>query len=859
MATKKKIEWGREIGDALSFVFSGVKGIFSVIFCLFVTIGIIGLLCALICGIAFAVYLSGYVDSTIDGFEILATDQKQTSQIYVENESGELSELEDQKLYESENRVWVDYEEIPQYLIDAYVSTEDKRFFDHNGVDWIRTSRATVLYLIGRSDSGGSTLTQQLIKNITGDNDNTPQRKIEEIFRAINLEKEYSKEQILEMYLNTIYLSQGCNGVQSASYVYFGKSVSELSLVECAAIASITQNPSKWDPKIHPENNIIRRNTILNNMLDQGKITKAEYDLAYDAELVIYKANTDSDEDGNTSSGNNSATSWYVDAVIEDTIDLLMEQYEVSYAVAEQMLYTGGFKIVTAMDQKVQKILEDIYANDSLVDEIVGASPGMIKPQSAIVVVDPSSGNILGLVGGRGEKFKSRIFNYATQAKRQVGSAIKPLSAYGPALDKGIINYSTVMDDTPHHYEDGRAWPKNSYNYYKGLQPMISGITSSINTLAVKLVDCLGIDYSFKYLTEKLHFTTLQEGTVVNGTVMNDLTLASLALGGFTYGVTVREMVGGYTAFTNDGVFCEPRTVLKIYDSDEELVVDNLLKTEVAMSKENASIMTKMLNNVVVNGTATKVTLRNKVFCAGKTGTTSKNNDKWFVGYTPYYLGGVWFGYEKEQNLSNFSGNPSMKLWDYCMTKLHEELVFTKNENGDFNYTIDQKGNKIAKTYEDIIDPGVIKLTFCRDCGLLATDACKKDERGSRTMTGYYTVDNMPTEYCNCHVTVHYCKEGTALANEYCPDDCCEERVIVVNEIARDRYPNGKYVYLSDEKYVFYSNGDGTYKGHVSTYSKICKTHTGESFLTPLAPQSAVQETVYVLPPEEIYSRSREE
>lgn len=822
----KKIHWGRECARAFSILFRAVKATLSALLYIFATLGIIAVLCGIICGTAFAVYLSGYVDSSIDQFEMLASDQKQSSQIFVDD-ADDTGDMGNQTLYSSENRVWVNYDQIPQNLVNAYISIEDKRFYDHNGVDWLRTIRATALYAIGKSDSGGSTLTQQLIKNVTGKDDNTPQRKIEEIFTALNLEKTCSKEQILEMYLNTIYLSQGCNGVQAASYTYFGKPVSQLSLLECAAIASITQNPSKWDPKMHPENNIIRRNVILDNMLDQGKITKAEYDEAYNKELVLYSPQdaTDPDDDNPHQGASSDTTSWYVDVVIEDTIALLMEHYNVTYSVAEQMMYTSGFRIVTAMNKDVQSTLEAIYADNALIDQIVGANPGMVKPESAIVVVDPNNGNILGLVGGRGEKYKSRVFNFATQAKRQSGSSLKPLSIYGPALEAGVINYSTVFDDSPYEYnDDGTMWPKNSPAGYKGLTPLVDAVTRSVNTIAIKLVDRLGLQASYKFLTEKLHFTTLYNNEEVNGVIRNDVTLSALGLGGMTYGVTLREMVGGYTMFTNDGVYCQPRTVLRIYDSSGELIIDNELKTEVAMTKENASIMTKIMNNVVVNGTGSSLKLKDNVFTAGKTGTTSKKNDTWFMGFTPYYLGGVWFGYEKPQVLSAFSGNPALKIWDYCMTELHKKFVFAEKEDGSPNYKLDKNGEAVPKIYSDVIDPGVLTLNFCRDCGLLATDLCKSDSRGSRVMVGYFTVDNMPDGYCNCHRMIRYCSGG-GIATEYCPLSSCSDKLIVVSELARHRYDDGVYAYRSDEKYVFYDQGDGTYGGIVKTYSEFCTRH----------------------------------
>ncbi|MBQ9468438.1 MAG: transglycosylase domain-containing protein [Clostridia bacterium] len=834
---KKKIRWGKEISDAGGTLVHAVRGVFAAIGCILLTVLIVGILCGLIVGTAMAVYLSDYVDASIDQFDVMAYEQKQTSQIYIDTGSGSLSELEDQKLYASENRVWVDYADIPKHLIDAYISIEDKRFLDHNGVDWLRTFKATVYYALGNSSEagGGSTLTQQLIKNITGNKDNTPQRKVREMFEALNLEKKYSKEQILEMYLNSIYLSQGCNGVQSASYTYFGKPVKQLGLLECAAIAAITQNPSRWDPKIHPENNIIRRNNILGYMLDQGKITKAEYDACYNKELEIYDPDYEDtgDETPADEKFSSDATSWYVDVVIEDSIALLMERFGVTYGAAEKMLYTGGYKIVTAMDPKVQSVLDAAFTNTDIIDAIIGASPGMIKPQASIVVVDPRNGNILGLVGGRGEKLKSRVFNYATQAKRQTGSSIKPLSLYGPALEAGVINYATTFEDSPFRYDDGVGWPRNSPLGYKGLVPIITGITNSINTIAIKVVNKLGLEQSFRFLTEKLHITSLYRNKEVNGKIYNDVTLASLGLGGMTEGVSVREMVGGFTMFTNDGIYCQPRAVLKICDRNGEVLVNNEIVTEVCMSKENASIMTKMLNNVVVNGTGISTKLKNYVFSAGKTGTTSKNCDKWFIGFTPYYLAGVWFGYEKAQSLSNFAGNPAMKIWDYVMTELHNANVFVKNPDGSYDYNSDRSGNKIAKTYADVQDSGVLTAEFCCDCGKLAGPNCadvttREGVSRNRMMTGYFTVDNMPTEVCTCHTKISFCTEGNHLAGEYCPASSVEERYITVSDFARDRYTfEGEkvYTYMSDESYVFYDQGDGTYGGLLDLYASYCKVH----------------------------------
>ena len=379
------------------------------------------------------------------------------------------------------------------------------------------------------------------------------------------MEKSKSKEEILELYLNTIYLSQGCNGVKTASEKYFGKDVSELSLIECAAIAGITQNPYKWDPILHPENNKERRDNILIQMYEQGKINRSEFESAYDKELLLYTPeegeDIGSDEDESIVDGVvNEVNSWYTDTVIEDAIDLLAEKYNVSEVVASQMLYASGLQLVIAMDETVQSTMEAVYEDEALFTQIIGKTGELIAPESAMVILDPSNGNILGIVGGRGEKTKSRIYNCATMAKRQSGSSIKPLSVYSQGLQTGTVTWSTIYDDAPVQFwetDSGyRAWPKNSPDTYGGLTTVADGITRSVNTIAVQILEDIGIQESFDFLTKKLHFTTLVEEKVINNKVYTDLELSCLALGGQTEGVTVRELVGGYTMITNDGVFC---------------------------------------------------------------------------------------------------------------------------------------------------------------------------------------------------------------------------------------------------------------------------------------------------------------
>ncbi len=811
---------------------------FNVLLSTLLVMGVTGV----IVGGAFALYLYNFVDATVEEFDMISTEQDQTTMIYYVNEDGEYVEMEDQRLHGDENRIWVSYDSIPKYLKDAFVAIEDRRFFDHNGVDWIRTIRATALFAVGQSDSGGSTITQQLIKNTTGDDSFTIQRKIEEIFRALNLEKSKSKEEILELYLNTIYLSQGCNGVQTAAQTYFGKDVSDLTLIECAAIAGITQNPYKWDPILHPENNKERRDKILIQMYEQGKITRAEYEEAHDKELVLYDATKEDPDDSEVKDPDSivddvqqKANSWYIDTVVEDAIVLLAEKYEVSEAMASRMLYSSGLQIVIAMDEKVQSTMEKVYEDDALFTSIVGKNGELIAPESAMIVLDPRNGNILGIVGGRGEKNKSRLYNLATMAKRQSGSAIKPLSVYGQALESGVATWSTVYDDAPvEFWKSGttyRAWPKNSPATYKGLTTLANGLMDSVNTIAVQVLSDVGIKECFNFLTEKLHFTTLVEQRVINNQTYSDLELSCLALGGQTDGVTVRELVGGYTMITNDGVYCEPRAVLQIKDRHGNVVIDNRLETEKAMSVENAAILTQMMMRVMTGGTGTSSELYKTIDTAGKTGTTSSNYDRWFVGFTPYYLGGVWFGYRIQQTISGYSGNPALKIWDYIMVKLHEEYITESKTTG-----VPLKKFEIPST--------VTKVQYCRDSGKLATTNCKSlDPRGSRVESGYFSLDTIPTEYCDCHITVDYCTVGNGVACDACPQTSIKKVALI--HVPDRSYPiwtkvvDAQYGYRqlnigdtmhNQASYSFYETQrkSGEYYGTsslTSVYNRTCQSH----------------------------------
>lgn len=750
------------------------------------TILLVGILAGIIVASAFAIYVNNYIDPVVDESVLISGSSSQTTKIYYYNYEdrvnriGEAVELEDQRLYGEENSLWVPLSDIPQNLIDAFVSVEDHRFWDHPGVDWIRTGGAVLNFFTSSKSYGGSTITQQLIKNLTGNNDYTIQRKVQEILCALNLEKTLSKNQILEMYLNIVPLSQHCVGVSTAAYTYFGKSVSDLTLVECAALARITNRPTYYDPIQNPENNKNGRQTVLDLMLKFGKITQSEYDEAYNADLVL---NVQS-----AASRQVTTNSWFTDTVIEDVIDdLVAAGY--NRTVASKMVYYGGLSIYTTMDPEVQSVLEAVYADDSNFP----ADDRGVPAKSAMCIIDPETGDLLGVVGQRGVKSGNRILNYATQTKRSPGSTIKPISVYAPALEEGIITYGSVYDDVPVWFntasESGTpiAWPGNAPYVYRGLTTVNSAVERSVNTIAVRVLQDLGLDKSFSYVRDRLMISSLIErATDSQGRGYTDKGLAALALGQLNLGLTVREITAAYATFANHGICSKTRSYLYVYDSEGNVLLDNSYKANIVFSEQTSYIMTQMLENVVKNGTARGVTLKNQVEVAGKTGTAGDDYDRWFLGYTPYYVGGVWYGFEYPKSLSYLSSNPCISIWDKVMTQLHQKYIDEAAAGGE-----------PLKTFEQ--PDGIVKVTYCMDSGKLMTDACRADPRGSRADTGYFTAATAPKTYCDCHVLVDYDTVNGGIAHEGTPpENIAKVGLIRVNDRS---FP--VQVIVTDAQYVY--------------------------------------------------------
>ena len=778
----------------------------------FGTMVLVLFLTTLIFACLFALYVKNNLSAQVDSIDGFTLDQ--TSVIYYEDpKTGQDVVL--RKLYGGANRTWVKYEDIPKNLIHACIAIEDKRFEDHQGVDWVTTLKACVKMFLGRGEAGGSTITQQLIKNITGRDEVTVRRKLVEIFSALELEKKYTKKQIMELYLNVIALGENCEGVESASQVYFGKSVSELDLAECAALIGITNNPSIYDPYINADKNKERQVIILDQMLEQKYITQEQHDTAVAEELVLHNASGEAP-------GDEDYYSYFEDQVINDVVRDLSEKTGYDQTIVRKMLMTGGYKIYSTLNPDVQAAVEEVYQN---LDNIPKTASSQ-QLQSGIVIIDNKTGDVVAVAGGVGEKQGSLILNRATQSYLSPGSTIKPVSVYAPALELGLITPATVMDDTPYSFTDARHWPKNSDSIYRGLMNINEAVGLSINTIPVKLVAQMTPEYSFEFAKEKMGLSTLVSSYVnAAGDTFSDVDLAPLAMGGLTKGVTVKAMAQAYATFANEGVYREARTYTKVVDSDGKVVLDNTQQSHVAMKDMTAWYITYMLENTVESGTGTAAQIANMTV-AGKTGTTTSDFDRWFAGYTPYYTGVVWCGYDdpEEVVLTDSSTNPAIVLWQKVMEQVHDGLA-----NKEFNKPTN-----------------VVECTVCRDSGLLMTDACREDPRGSRAVTVELSLYDVPTQNCDVHKEVEICGASGHVVNEYCKQvEGNTTKTVGLLDVSRAFPVRG--ITVQDQAYAVPNDSlpAGYYPAlspDVDAINVECYIHTRDDLPEPEAPEDEEEE-----------------
>ncbi len=626
----------------------------------------------------------------------------ETSFIYVQNKNGD---FEEKQSLGGTNSVWVDLNDMPMYMQNAVISIEDERFRDHKGVDWKRTvsAFANLIFHFNSTEYGGSTITQQLIKLTTQNDDHTIERKITEILGALELEKtSSSKDQVLEAYLNILPLTGNITGVGAGARTYFGKDLQDCSLAECAVLASITNNPSYYNPYYHPDHVRQRQRLVLYKMRQLGYINDQEYIQALGEEL--HYVDTD-----------NSATAevndYYTDLLIEDVIDGLMETYGYTYTYAENMAFHGGLRIYSAENESIQKSMESIYADDSNFPSNRAGYPE--DPQAAIYIMD-YKGHCVATVGGRGEKNQNRILNRSTQSERSPGSSMKPVGVYGPAIALNTIHYSSQERDASIKLPDGSNWPANYEsvpNPYGGNVLIPYAIERSLNTVPVRILQKMGLETSFNFVRDKFHLTTLDEN--------NDQNYAPLALGALSSGVTCREMAAAFATFGDGGVYHKPLTYYKV-ERDGDVILEADETGSEAMDTDSAYVMNRLLQNVIANPNGTAASLMGQwsgweVFA--KTGTAENNNDVYFAGGTPYYCAASWFGYDNNYELVGDQVSYARILWNQCMKKLHANL--TPKTFNEF------KGTTVERHY-------------CTYTGQLAGYGCPS------TAVGVYKANNIP-------------------------------------------------------------------------------------------------------------------
>ncbi|MCR5204765.1 MAG: transglycosylase domain-containing protein [Lachnospiraceae bacterium] len=782
----------------------------------------------------------------------------------------------------SANRIYVEIADIPEHVRNAFLAAEDRRFYQHSGID-IRTIFRSAKSLVTDSfEAGGSTVTQQLIKNqvFNGGREkytlDKVLRKVQEQYLAINLEHVMSKDLILEYYMNMVNLGNNSYGVETAAHSYFGKTTAELTISEAAVIAGIPLSPTRLNPLTNPDENIERRNNILGNMYEYGWITQEEYDEAMADTGVYDRIAEASNRDDKVQIG---TYSYFTDAMMDQYYKDMEERLGYTRAEAEHLLFYGGITIETTQDPEIQAILDRYYQDESnfpafgfdsshgscyelseyklsvmhsdgkethyqksdflnyfsdyddkkgiyyhengirrginelfldmddleekiaifeadKIDEEAGdVVSGRKKeinpqPQSSMTIIEQSTGKVVAIYGGRGEKTVSRALNRASNSTRSVGSTFKVLASFLPALDAGGLTLASVQDDSPFFYPNGGKEVINWYSTgFRGLQSLRTGIKNSLNIVAVKTLEQIGAPLGFEYL-KKLGFSTLVEYKVdENGKAYSDVNLA-IALGGLTDGVTNLELTAAYASIANGGLYNKPIFYTRILDHEGNVILNNRTEPTQIMKASTAWLLTDAMHDVTTSGTGTRLAFRNyKMPVAGKTGTASKNSDLWFVGYTPYYTCAVWTGFDHPFNQWNKSYQQN--LWRNIMEEIHStrQLEYKEWEMPD----------------------SIVQATICTKCGNLAVyGLCDNAAGGSCIATEYFAKGTVPTKKCTCHTRVQICRESGKVATENCPEGDKVWAVLLIkdeNYHKYDGYPgytNGCWVSTWDTPYVYH-------------------------------------------------------
>ena len=666
-------------------------------------------------------------------------------------------------------RLYYGIDEIPSLLIDGFVSVEDRAFYSHSGVNFRRTLMAAVNHLLGRKNVfGASTITQQVVKNISGDNEISVRRKIIEMLRSYNIEKRHTKSEIMEVYLNIIPMGNGVIGVGAASKYYFNKEPAELTVAEVATLIGITNAPTAYNPYVNYDKCLQKRNIVLSAMLDFNVIALGEYKEAIQEPIIL------------STKVDDSADSWFIETVISDVSRDYAKKMKISESLSRLLIMSGGYSIYTTVDMRIQSTLEEFFEDASNFSKEIynGLNYSMI-------VLDPHNGDILGIIGGAQKKKGNRLLNQAL-IPHVPASTLKPIALYAPLIEEKKINWSTVFDDVPLDFikvgEGYKDYPKNSPPVYDGLITVKDAIKKSKNTVAARLYGMLGAEKIYNNLKVNYKFDSLVEKEYTkNGELLTDLAMAPMSLGQLTKGVSLRKLTEAYTAFSNDGMRSDSRSYILVKDNKNAVVLSNDISSNRVFSGVTAKIMNQLLSEVVESGTASVISLKEKTAVAGKTGTSSNSYDKVFVGYTPRLTAGIWCGYGNNTEIIGVS--PShLEIWDKVMGKVYEKCYY-KYENETFDTT------------------GLICAPYCMDSGKQSSHSCIYDPRGSRVEYGYFAYDD--TSYqssCDRHIIVNYDtkRKGVVLNVEECGDNIA--KVSLVKNEGRS-FP--KEVYITDAEYVY--------------------------------------------------------
>lgn len=703
-----------------------VKKTFQVIGTTLVSLFLIIIITMSIVVTAFTVYVMKFMDSTPE-IDLDNVQLKSTTFIYAYDKDG--NEVEIKRLSKDENRVIISLDQVPQHVRDAFIYREDERFYDHSGVDFKRTFAAFANMFLHFYDNefGGSTITQQLVKNITGDDARDPSRKIREIFTAMKLEKTYTKDKILEAYLNYIGFGGTTYGVEAASQKYFGKSVNEITVAQAASLAAIPKNPN-ITPFTNPEKNKKLQEFVLGQMLDNGAISQDEYETALDEDLHIVGQDQTEEEEEKPSE----VQSYFVDMVIDDVTKEFMDLYGIDdYNTAYTKLADGGYKIYSTVDIDMQKEVEEKFRDSKTFSSETLSNP----PQAAFICMD-YNGNIKAVVGGVGEKPGPMCFNRAVGSVRSPGSCIKPISTYGYGLSMDLYHWSSVVNDSPLQIKDNgkdMLWPNNYSNTWSMENMFIHyALLRSLNTVPAHLCQLETPKAVYDFMKNNMKISTLVDSMESNGKIYSDVNLAPLTVGSLSKGVTLKELVSAYQSFGNLGKIYEPTSYTKVIDSEGKTILEHQYLPTQAIDKDTAYVMNKLLANVVkVGGTGVAAALKNTPL-VGKTGTSEDWVDMSFVGCTPDYVSGIWYGYDEPNRYDE-----KLKKWvpNEARNTYYSSSQVWKNVFGDIAEA--EEGKAFPE------NPNIKEKYYCTITGKLASANCPRS-----ATPGYYKPSNIP-DYCD--------------------------------------------------------------------------------------------------------------